>query len=186
MAGVIFGDNWSIGMKFDESADLTAVWTIEKWSHIEEDIPSRILRAKPWYYGRPEVIVTEPNKIVNAGLNLMLDIMAGRSFSYFANWSAYIGAGDSNLAAAAGQTDLQAATNKTRKAMNSGYPTAAASQKNTYQSDFGAAEALYAFEEFGLFNASSGGTMFARKVQAAGTHAGVWTIACEITASSKN
>lgn len=86
----------------------------------------------------------------------------------FNNANTYLGVGDSTTAFAATQTDLQAATNKLRKGMDSGYPQQA-NNVITFRSTFGTSEANFAWNERGTFNASSGGTMLNRKVESLGT-----------------
>ena len=96
-----------------------------------------------------------------------------------------MGVGDSNTAAVATQTDLQAVTNKFRKAMNATFPISGTSQKITFQSDFGSAEANFAWKEFAVFNASSAGAMINRKVSDQGTKVSgqTWRLSLEITLS---
>lgn len=125
------------------------------------------------------------NILVNAGINALLTLLAGGGGTAFNNASAYLGVGDSNTVAGATQTDLQAATNKLRKAMNATFPTYGTLQKITFQSDFGSTDANYAWNEFAVFNASSAGTMLNRLVSAQGTKiAGqTWRLTLEITLS---
>lgn len=86
----------------------------------------------------------------------------------FNNTNSYIGVGDSTTAYAAGQTDLQAATNKLRKAMDATYPSGG-SNVITFRSTFATTDANWAWQEWGVFNASSAGTMLNRKVESLGT-----------------
>ncbi len=124
------------------------------------------------------------NILVNAGINVMESLLIGGAGTVFSNANAYIGVGDSSTAAAAAQTDLQAATNKLRKAMNATYPQQG-SQVLTFQSDFGSSDANFAWNEFAVFNASSGGTMLNRKVSAEGTKTSgqTWRVTITITIS---
>ncbi len=94
-------------------------------------------RFKPY-----EVIEGEGNCLLNGGIDEMWDLITGDSANHFNNAGAQIGVGDSNTAAAATQTDLQAATNKTYKAMDSGYPTST-TQKATFRASFGAESQLH-------------------------------------------
>ena len=129
-----------------------------------------------------EVCETEGNLLVTAGLNALLTLLIGGGGTAFNNASAYIGVGDSNTAAAVGQTDLQAASNKLRKGMKATYPTTPSGGATSFQSDFLTAEANYAWQEWGVFNASSAGTMLNRKVESLGTKAsGTWTLTVTIT-----
>lgn len=110
--------------------------------------------------------------IIIAVTNAYRDFVAARTTgttgTSFDNANAYIGVGDSTTAFAATQTDLQAATNKLRKAMDATYPTTAANVL-TFRSTFGTSDANYAWQEWGVFNASSAGTMLNRKVESLGT-----------------
>lgn len=80
----------------------------------------------------------------------------------------YIGVGDSTAAFASSQTDLQAASNKLRKAMDSTYPTRSGAVL-TMRSTFSTSEANWAWQEWAVFNASSAGDMASRKVESLGT-----------------
>ena len=85
----------------------------------------------------------------------------------FNNANSYVGVGNSAAAYSAAHTDLQGAS-KLRKAVSAGYPTQAANVL-TYQATFGLTEAVWDWNEFGVFNAASGGTMLNRKPQSLGT-----------------
>jgi hypothetical protein len=91
--------------------------------------------------------------------------------------------GDSTSAAAATQTDLQAPTNWLRKAMDAGYPqhtdgAGAGNATITFRATFQTGEAYFAWNEWGIFNATSGGRMLNRKVEALGskTSAASWVL----------
>ena len=108
--------------------------------------------------------------------------IAGVSFTPFNNANAYIGVGDSSTAFAVGQTDLQASTNKLRKGMDATYPTQSANEL-VFRATFGSSEANFAWNEVGLFNAASGGSMLRRKVVSLGTKASgeTWVLTSTIT-----
>lgn len=84
------------------------------------------------------------------------------------NANAYIGVGDSATAFAKTQTDLQASTNKLRKAQEATYPQRS-SGALTFRSLYGTADANFAWNEWAVFNASSAGQMLSRKVESLGT-----------------
>ena len=86
----------------------------------------------------------------------------------FSNANAHLGVGDSTTAFAVGQTDLQASSNKLRKAMDATFPSGG-SNVITFRSTFGTSDANFAWQEWGVFNASSSGTMLSRKVESLGT-----------------
>lgn len=94
----------------------------------------------------------------------------------------YLGVGDSSTAFAVGQTDLQASTNKARKLVTS---VNEASGVVTAVASFGTSEANFEWYEWGSFNASSGGTMYQRKVESPSlgtkTSAQVWTLTATLT-----
>lgn len=115
-----------------------------------------------------ETIEREGNLLVTAGATAMWQGLTGALVTAFDNSNAYLGVGDSTTAAAIGQTDLQAVTNKSRKAMEATYPTIS-SADITFKSVWNTASGNYAWEEWGTFNASSGGTMLNRKVTSFGT-----------------
>ena len=117
--------------------------------------------------------------------NAYRDFVAGLTTgtgTAFNNANSYIGVGDSTTAFAATQTDLQAATNKLRKAMDATYPQVAANVL-TFRSTFATTDANWAWQEWGVFNASSAGTMMNRKVESLGTKtsAQTWQITVTIT-----
>jgi len=120
--------------------------------------------------------------LTNAGRDDIAKALMADSFTACNNANARLGVGDSNAAFAAGQTDLQAASNKLRKAMEASYPQRAANVL-TFRSLFGTSEANFAWEEWGVFNAGSGGTMVSRKVEALGTKANTqsWQLTADLT-----
>lgn len=106
--------------------------------------------------------------ITDAGRNHLVQAGIGAAVTAFNNANSYIGVGDSTTAFAVGQTDLQAATNKLRKAMDATYPSGG-SNVITFRSTFATGDANWAWQEWGVFNASSAGTMLNRKVESLGT-----------------
>jgi hypothetical protein len=129
-----------------------------------------------------EVREGEGNCLLNTGIDEMWDLIAGDSSNHFDSSGARTGVGDSSTAADATQTDLQAASNKTYKAMESGYPTTT-SQKATFKSSFGDSDANYAWNEWVVKQATSGKCLN-RKVESLGTKSGgTWTLEVSITLS---
>ena len=129
-----------------------------------------------------EVIEEEGNCLLNSGIDEIWDLVTGASANHYDNTNAQIGVGDSNTAADPTQTDLQAATNKTYKGMESGYPTST-SQKVTFKASFGSTEANYAWEEW-VVKHSTSAICLNRKVESLGTKStGTWTLEVEISLS---
>ena len=119
--------------------------------------------------------------LTDAGAILIAQMVRGASVTALNAANAYIAVGNSNTAFSAAQTDLVGAS-KTRKGMDSSYPSGA-SNVLTYQATFGTSEANHAWDEWGLFNASTGGTMLGRKVDALGTKTNTQSWTFQITAT---
>ena len=122
------------------------------------------------------------NAYTNAGGAALLDLLIGAGGTAFNNANAYLGVGDSNTANNVAQTDLQAASNKLRKAMDSTYPSRSG-QVVTWRSTFASADANFTWAECALFNAAAAGTMLCRIVQTMGTKSAgtTWTLTYTIT-----
>lgn len=148
-------------------------WRVEKY---HGDPVSFNPDGSPVFDAAPyEVLEREGNLLTTNGANTLWSALTGGAITAFNSTNTYIGVGDSTTAAAAAQTDLQAATNKFRKQV-SGAPTVST---NTCQwaATFATGDANFAWEEWGVFNASSGGTMLNRKVESLGTKtsSSTWT-----------
>lgn len=106
--------------------------------------------------------------LTTAGRNAMASrLISDTTTPEYDNSNAHIGVGIGVTAFSASQTDLVGAS-KLRKGMDSGFPTIA-TNVITFQSTFGVSEANFAWAEWGVFNALSGGTMLNRLVEANGT-----------------
>ena len=106
--------------------------------------------------------------LTTAGQNLIAAAIVGTAYNAFNNANAAIGVGDSTTAFSQAQTDLQASTNKYRQAVDATFPTIATNVL-TFQVTFGTGVANFAWNEWGVFNATSNGTMLNRKQEALGT-----------------
>jgi hypothetical protein len=158
-----------------EHAHYKALWTIRKY---EDD--------GAYQSGNPyETAEIPQNLLLNEGIGELLDLLIGVGGTAFSNANAYIGVGDSDTAAAATQTDLQASTNKLYKAMSSSYPSRT-NQTITFRAAFGSTDANHAWKEFTVANGSSGtGKNLNRKVSDQGTKVSgqTWTVDLAITIS---
>jgi hypothetical protein len=99
------------------------------------------------------------------------------SVSAFNSSNARVGVGDSSTAFSAAQTDLQAATNKLRKIVDSA-PVRTANSVD-FTSTFQLAEGNFAWNEIALFNSSSGDYMATRRTLTGfgtKTSSEVWTV----------
>lgn len=122
--------------------------------------------------------------LTNAMRDAICQAIVGGTFTAFNNANARIGVGDSSTAFSVSQTDLQAASNKLRKAMDATYPQVSGNVI-TFKSTFGGSDANFAWAEWGVFNAASSGTMMQRKVESHGTKASgdSWVATATITFS---
>lgn len=130
--------------------------------------------------------------LTNAARNKMVTaLVSGAAISpAFNNANATISVGDSATAYANTQTELQAATNRVRKAMMATFPTDSGAGVLTFKSQFTTSEANYAWNEWGVFDGAgtggpptTGGTMLNRKQEALGTKtsAQTWEITATLT-----
>jgi hypothetical protein len=120
--------------------------------------------------------------LTTAGATFLAQAAINDSPTFFSSGvNAYLGAGDSNTAFSIAQTDLQAASNKTRKVATA----SRAGPVVTFTSTFTTSDANYEWVEIGVFNASSGGTMLARKVESPtlGTKVNTQTWVLTVTAT---
>jgi hypothetical protein len=150
-------------------------WTIARYASALD-----VLKTNPY-----DVSHIHGNLLLNEGITALLNLLTGGAETAFNNAGAYIGVGDSNTAASASQTGLQAASNKTYKAMQATYPIIS-SQSVTFRSQFTTSEANYAWEEFTIANGNSDSAdNLNRKVSAQGTKASgqTWTIDAVLTFS---
>lgn len=131
----------------------------------------------------PETVI-DGNMLLTAGITELWNLFAGISGTAFSNANARIGVGDSSAAESAGQTDLQASTNKLFKAMSASYPQVSGASI-TFRAAFTGAEANYAWNEFAVDNGSGPAKRLNRKVSAQGTKASgqTWTVDLTVTLS---
>jgi hypothetical protein len=144
-----------------------------------------------------EVIKDKDNLAVQGGWSNLWQCLigngtgtGGQNLTFFNNANAHIGVGDSSTAAVASQTDLQASTNKVRVAMDATYPqhtdgVNAGALSIVFRMTAGSGVANFAWNEWGVFNASSSGRMLNRKVFTGGTKASgaVWVFTVTLTGS---
>ena len=130
------------------------IFTIEKFEAIQRKSGNDIIAPTPF-----EVLQFN-NLSATAGIQLEADLLIAAGGTAFNNANSYIGVGNGTTAVSAAHTDLQGAS-KTRKAMNSTFPSRA-SQTVTWKSDFATGDANYSWEEMAVFNAAAAGVMLAR------------------------
>jgi hypothetical protein len=123
--------------------------------------------------------------LTNAGRDHIAAAIIGDSVNAFNNANAHLGVGDSTTAFNAAHTDLQAATNKAREAMDATYPQRT-DNVITMKSTFETGDANFSWQEWGVFNASSAGTMLSRKVEDLGTKtsAAEWALTVTLTVTA--
>lgn len=109
-----------------------------------------------------EVVETPPNLFLTAGITEVLKLATGAAATAFSASNARLCVGDSTTTAAAGQTDLQAASNKFRQIVDSA--PVVSGNTVTFVATFAQGVANFAWAEVGVANASSGGAMWSRTV----------------------
>lgn len=118
--------------------------------------------------------------LTNAGRDFLTQVAIGEAVNPFNNANAHIGVGDGVTAFAAAQTDLVGA-NKTRKAMEATFPQRT-DNTVTFKAIYTDAQANHGWKEWAVFNASTDGVMFNRKVEDNGTKAsGTWALTVALT-----
>lgn len=158
-----------------DKAIYKTVWTIRRYA---DDAAFAVGQA----YSESLV---EGNLLLNEGITALLNLLTGGAETAFSNANSHLGVGDSNTAAAAGQTGLQASTNKLYKAVEATYPQIA-SQTVTWRAIFGSTDANFAWEEFTVASGNSDAAdNLNRKVSAQGTKTAgqTWTLDLAITFS---
>lgn len=118
--------------------------------------------------------------LTNAGINFLAAAALGQGTPFNAD-NAYIGVGDGQDAFASSQTNL-VGTNTFRKGMDHLYPILNA-PSIIFRSTFNTNEANFAWHEWGVFNAETGGVMLNRVVESNGTKQSnqTWILEIEVT-----
>lgn len=105
--------------------------------------------------------------LTNAGRNHAAQDVVGETVTEFNNANAHVGVGDSTDIFDKTETDLQG-TSKFRQPMEATYPQRSTNVL-TFRALFATGDANFAWQEWGVFNASSAGVMLNRKVESLGT-----------------
>lgn len=116
--------------------------------------------------------------LTTAGSKCISEALLGQATLFDAQ-NAFIGVGNSSAAFSSSQTDL-VGTSVFRKGMDAGYPKIDNGQV-TYRATFALTEANFAWNEWGVFNAASAGTMLVRVLEANGTKLNTQTWILEVT-----
>lgn len=170
-----------------------AKWRIDKFKDPTNEVAKALQTGTPTdpavsLYSKAFICTEEfeANIALNEGLQELIDIICGLGTpTKWDNTNARLGVGDSNAAESASQTGLQAATNKTFKAMDTGYPQRS-NQTAEWRATFGSADANYAWEEYTVVNAADDtGKNLNRKIASKGTKSSgeTWTLSLQITFS---
>jgi hypothetical protein len=123
--------------------------------------------------------------LTTAGRDLIAAMILGEATTDFTNGNSRIGVGDSATAFAQAQTDMQAAANKMRKAMDATFPSRATNVL-TFRATFATTEANWAWQEWGVFNAAAAGVMLNRTAESLGTKANTqaWQFTVDLTVTA--
>jgi hypothetical protein len=122
--------------------------------------------------------------LLNSGRDHIAQDLIGESVTEFNNANSYLCVGNGTTAFSAAHTDLQGAS-KFRKAMDATYPSRV-NNVLTFRSTFATGDANFAWEEWGVANASSAGTLLNRKVESLGTKNSnqTWQFTVDVTVTA--
>lgn len=134
-------------------------WKIEKYLNPEDKKNNR-----PY-----AVVEFDGNLLLSEGIGAMLNLLIGAAETTFANANAQLGVGNSAVATATSQTDLQGASTAWR-AMEATYPIISG-RTVTFKSSFGSDEGNFAWEEFSVRNGAAADKNLNRRVTSKGTKA---------------
>lgn len=179
--------------KSNDKIGWMAKWRIDKFRDPTGQIAGEMQRGMPLEsalsrYGEAFICTEkfDANLALNEGLQELIDLICGLGTpTKWDNTNSRLGVGDNNTTAAASQTGLQASTNKTYKAMDTGYPQRSG-QTVEWRATFGSSDANYAWEEYTVVNATDdSGKNLNRKVASKGTKVSgeTWTLSLQITFS---
>lgn len=170
-----------------EKAFEKPIWRIARWASEEDRKAGKTYSPEEAekLFGAPQFTKFEGNLLLNEGINELWTLVCSSGGTKFDSTNARLGVGDSNTAEAATQTGLQG-TNKTFKAMDTGFPTFGTAQKAIWRATFGGTEGNHAWNEFTVVNgADDTAKNLNRKVSAQGTKGSgqIWELTLEITLS---
>lgn len=111
----------------------------------------------------PHEVQEFANLMTNTGAALCEDLLIGAGGTTFVAANAYVGVGDSSTAVSAAHTNLQAATNKLRNLVSS---ASRSGQVLSFIATFATGDANWTWNEMGVFNHASAGTMLCRALVA--------------------
>lgn len=120
--------------------------------------------------------------LTTAGINAIAQNIIGQGIAFNGD-NTYLGVGTGTAAFNSSQTDLQSVT-KFRKKVDAGFPVATPPSIK-FRSTFAYNEANFAWNEWGIFNAATGGTMLNRVVESNGTKQSnqTWVLEVDVTFS---
>lgn len=123
--------------------------------------------------------------LTTAGINYIAEAITGLG-TPFDQTNAYIGVGNGIVVFDESQTDLQG-DSKIRKALDGGYPIVNPPSV-TFRATFAPAEANFDWQEWGIFNAGSGGVMLSRVLESNGTKQDnqTWVLEVAVTFALSN
>lgn len=184
-----------------EGIEWKCEWQIDRYKGQVEFTPDGLAVCRDELVLPYDQDLHEGNLLMYGGASCLWEFAMGngtttadQTLTYFSTTRAAIGVGDSSTAAAATQTNLQAATNLVRKLCSTAgsYPshtdaTTSGAATITFKSSFDTSSANWAWNEWGIFNTATAATgrMLNRKVSSMGTKTSsdTWTLSIAVTLS---
>lgn len=162
------------GLQISEHSRWRVTWKVEKW----HDKERKAAGLEP-----DEVVYAGQNIILDSGANEMLKLIAGTGGNAFSAANTYICVGNNSTAENATQSGVIASSsNKAYAKLDPGYPQVSGRQV-TYQASFGESSANFTWNELSIMNGNlSSSVAMNRKVQNLGTKTtGIWTIQAKVS-----
>lgn len=146
------------GLPVECHQSLSTTWQIKKYKG-DRCIPHNLL----------DVLDVKGNSIVNGGIDIIWRNLVAGGTPPLSSGSAYIGVGNSSTPTVATMTDLQGTNTRSVTTSLTTLQFNARSHLLQWTATFGNGSGEFDWNEIGIFDASSGGRMFNRKVQYLGT-----------------
>jgi hypothetical protein len=160
------GLNWMAFAHVDKYSPEQVAWATARLGHEPDGTELRALFAQP----EDGVTESKGNILVTVGLARITSLITGAGGGAFTNTGGWVAVGDSSTSESAGDTDLNAVTNKYYKTLDATYPTTS-NGLITAQTTYGTSVANFAWNEWAWGCVNSGSATSATSKASTGTSA---------------